>query len=391
MTFDEIKALDSANIMPTYGRFEVAIVSGHGAVAADETGKEYIDFGSGIGVNTLGYCDAGWVDAVSKQAATLQHTSNLYYSPVQAELAAKLTSLTGLSRVFFANSGAEANECAIKLARKYSFDKYGNNRSDILTLQNSFHGRTITTISATGQEEFHKFFHPFTGGFRHVPANDFAALESAADSRVCALILETVQGEGGVSPLEAEYIKRAAALCEEKDILLIVDEVQTGIARTGRLFSIAHFDVIPDVITSAKGLAGGLPIGACLCGQRLAGVLGAGTHGSTFGGNPIAAAAAKYVLSTVSKSEFLAEVTKKGEYIKNKLLTIKGVDAVWGLGLMIGADTHKPARELAAGCIKRGAIFLTAKTALRLLPPLNITYGEIDKGMEILEKELNTI
>lgn len=384
MTLEQIKNDDSKNIMPTYGRFNVAIVKGKGAKAWDESGKEYIDFTSGIGVNCLGYCDDGWSKAVSEQACTLQHISNLYYSPIQTELAKKLCDITGFSKVFFCNSGAEANECAIKLARKYSFEKYGKERTEIVTLENSFHGRTITTLSATGQDVFHNYFFPFTSGFSFAKANDMQSVKDKVNSNTCAVMIELVQGEGGVNPLDKSFVKELAEYCKANDILLIVDEVQTGAGRTGSFYCFEQFEIQPDIISSAKGLGGGLPMGACLCTEELAGVMSAGTHGTTYGGNPIACAGALEVVSRVANSEFLNEVAQKGEYIKNKLMAIDGVKQVRGMGMMIGVVLEKDnAKEVAVKCAENGLLVLTAKTLIRFLPPLNITTEEIDNGLKI--------
>ncbi len=387
MTFEEIRNDEQQYMMHTYGRFQTALVSGKGAIAKDVNGKEYVDFTSGIGVNCLGYCDEGWVKAVSEQAAKLQHISNLYYSPLQTEVAKKLCELTGFDKVFLCNSGAEANECAIKMARKYSFDKYGQGRQKIITLVNSFHGRTVTTLAATGQEVFHNFFFPFTEGFGYAEANHLDSLKSCINEEVCAVFIELIQGEGGVMPLDKDFVKAVAAICAEKDILLMVDEVQTGVARTGAVYCYQHYGIQPDVITSAKGLGGGVPIGACLCSEKLGNVMTAGTHGTTFGGNPIACAAAKEVLSRVTTPEFLAEVKAKGSYIREKLQAMPNVKEVRGMGMMIGIVTEKDnAKAVAGKCVENGLLILTAKNLLRLLPPLNITYEEIDRGLNILKK-----
>ena len=387
MTFEEIRNDEQQYMMHAYGRFQTALVSGKGAVAKDVDGKEYVDFTSGIGVNCLGYCDDGWVKAVSEQVATLQHISNLYYSPLQTEVSKKLCALTGFDKVFLCNSGAEANECAIKIARKYSFDKYGKGRQKIVTLVNSFHGRTVTTLAATGQDVFHNFFFPFTEGFEYAEANNIDSVKKCIDNEVCAVFIELIQGEGGVMPLDKEFVNEIEKICKEKDILLMVDEVQTGISRTGAFYCYQNYGIQPDVITSAKGLAGGLPMGACLCVEKLADVLGAGTHGTTFGGNPIACAGAKEVLSRVTTEDFLKEVNAKGEYIREKLKTMANVSEVRGMGMMIGIVTEKDnAKEIAKKCVENGLLILTAKNLLRLLPPLNITYEEIDRGLNILKK-----
>ncbi len=387
MTFEEIRNDEQQYMMHTYGRFQTALVSGKGAVAKDVDGKEYVDFTSGIGVNSLGYCDDGWVKAVSEQAATLQHISNLYYSPLQTEVSKKLCELTGFNKVFLCNSGAEANECAIKIARKYSFDKYGKGRQKIVTLVNSFHGRTVTTLAATGQDVFHNFFFPFTEGFEYAEANNIESLKSCINDEVCAVFIELIQGEGGVMPLDKEFVGEIEKICKEKDILFMVDEVQTGVSRTGAFYCYQNYGIQPDVITSAKGLGGGLPMGACLCVEKLADVLSAGTHGTTFGGNPIACAAAKEVLSRVTTEDFLKEVNAKGEYIREKLQGMANVKEVRGMGLMIGIVTEKDnAKEIAKKCVENGLLILTAKNLLRMLPPLNITYEEIDRGLSVLKK-----
>ena len=311
MNFEQVKQQEQANMMHTYGRFPVALVKGKGVTAWDTEGKDYIDFTSGIGVNALGWCDEGWVQAVSHQAGELQHISNLYYNPVQTKLAEEICKASGLSKVFFGNSGAEANECAIKLARKWGMEQ-SPEKNRVVTLQNSFHGRTVTTLAATGQDEFHKWFFPFTEGFDYAPANDLAAVEKAITDKTCAVMVELIQGEGGMFLLEKDFVQGLRKLCDEKNVLLLVDEVQTGIGRTGAFYCYQNFDILPDVVSSAKGLGGGLPIGACLCGEKLQNVLIGGMHGSTFGGNPIVCAGALEVLSRVNTSEFLAEVNEKG-------------------------------------------------------------------------------
>lgn len=386
MNFEEIKKDDEENIMPTYGRFQVAPVKGKNATAWDEKGKEYIDFTSGIGVNCLGYSDPGWVKAVSAQAAEIQHISNLYYSPVQTKLAKKLCGITCFDKVFFTNSGAEANECAIKLARKYSFDKFGKDRNEIIALNNSFHGRTVTTLAATGQEVFHNYFFPFTEGFVFADANDMESVKSKVSSKTCAVMIELIQGEGGVKPLDKDFVKELSSYCKENKLLLIIDEVQTGVGRTGTLYCYESFGITPDIITSAKGIGGGLPIGVCLCSKELGGVMTAGTHGTTYGGNPIACAGAAEVLDRVANESFLNEVKKKGNYIKEKLKAMEEVEEVRGIGMMIGIVLKKDnAKEVAAKCAENGLLVLTAKTLIRLLPPLTITYEEIDKGIDILK------
>ncbi|MGN0454909.1 MAG: aspartate aminotransferase family protein [Ruminococcus sp.] len=383
------KEKDSQYIMHTYGRYDVELVRGEGVYAYDENGKKYLDVSSGIGVNILGYCHPGYTEAVIKQLNTIQHMSNYFYCKPAADLAEKLCSLTPFSRVCFGNSGAEANECAIKLARKYSFDKYGDDRNEIITLQNSFHGRTVTTLSATGQDVFHNYFFPFTEGFSYVPANDIDALRLSANDKTCAVIMECVQGEGGVNILDKDYVKAVRDFCTEKDILLIIDEVQTGVARTGKLYAFEHYGIVPDVITTAKGLGGGLPIGACLCTEKLKEVLSPSTHGTTFGSNPVVCAGANYVLDTVSKPEFLQEVTDKGEYLKNKLQSVNGIKSVRNLGLMVGIELEKgDAHKIAEKCVENGLLIITAKSLLRMLPPLNITCAQLDEAVAILEKTL---
>ena len=382
----KIKELDNENIMHTYGRYDVCLTKGKGVYAYDDNGKKYIDVSSGIGVNCLGYCDDGWVKAVSEQAGTIQHISNYYYNKVAGVLAEKLTKATGLSKVFFGNSGAEANECAIKVARKYSFDKYGRGRDHIITLVNSFHGRTIATLSATGQDVFHNYFFPFVDGFDNAIANDIESLKDTITDKTCAVMLETVQGEGGVNILDSEYLQQVRKICDEKDILLIVDEVQTGVCRTGKLYGYMHSGIKPDVVTSAKGLGGGLPIGICMVNDELKDVMGPSTHGTTFGSNPVVCAGANYIIDTVNTPEFIEEVNKKGTYFKEKLEKIKGVKSVRQQGLMIGVEVEGNAGDIAKKCTENGLLVITAKTLLRMLPPLNIKYEEIDEALAILKK-----
>ncbi len=382
----KIKELDNENIMHTYGRYDVCLTKGKGVYAYDDNGKKYIDVSSGIGVNSLGYCDDGWVKAVSEQAGTIQHISNYYYNKVAGVLAEKLTKATGLSKVFFGNSGAEANECAIKVARKYSFDKYGRGRDRIITLVNSFHGRTIATLSATGQDVFHNYFFPFVDGFDNAIANDIESLKDTITDKTCAVMLETVQGEGGVNILDSEYLQQVRKICDEKDILLIVDEVQTGVCRTGKLYGYMHSGIKPDVVTSAKGLGGGLPIGICMVNDKLKDVMGPSTHGTTFGSNPVVCAGANYIIDTVNTPEFIEEVNKKGTYFKEKLEKIKGVKSVRQQGLMIGIEVEGNAGDIAKKCTENGLLVITAKTLLRMLPPLNIKYEEIDEALAILKK-----
>lgn len=377
-------------VMPSYGRYDLVLDSGSGRQAVDENGKEYIDFGSGIGTNSLGYCNENWVRAIYDQAHKIQHTSNYYYTKVQADFAKALCETAGYTDMFFGNSGAEANECAIKIARKYSFDKYGKGRSNIITLVNSFHGRTLCTLSATGQDVFHNYFFPFVEGFVNVEANNIEDLRAKLDDTVCAVMFEYIQGEGGVMALQQEFVDEIYRLCAEKDVLTIADEVQTGVGRTGKFLAGDNFGKKADLTTLAKGLAGGVPIGVCLSGEKCANVLTAGTHGSTFGGNPISCAGGLAVLETVNKPGFLDEVARKGAYIREKLLTSPEVASVSGMGLMIGIELkNKKAGDVVKAALDKGLLLLTAKTKIRLLPPLTITYEEIDKGLEILLGLLN--
>lgn len=377
-------------VMPSYGRYDLVLEKGQGRQAVDENGKEYIDFGSGIGTNSLGYCDEDWVNAICAQAHAIQHTSNYYYTKVQADFAKALCETAGYKDMFFGNSGAEANECAIKIARKYSFDKYGKGRHNIITLVNSFHGRTLCTLSATGQDVFHNYFFPFVEGFVNVEANNIADLRAKLDDTVCAVMFEYIQGEGGVMPLQQDFVDEIFRLCAEKDVLTIADEVQTGVGRTGKFLAGDNFGKKADLTTLAKGLAGGVPIGVCLAGEKCAGVLTPGTHGSTFGGNPISCAGGLAVLSKVNKPGFLDEVAAKGEYISSKLRDIPEVASVSGMGLMIGIELKtKKAGDVVKAALDKGLLLLTAKTKVRLLPPLTITYEEIDKGLEILTGLLN--
>ena len=376
--------------MPSYGRYDLVLDSGSGRQAVDENGKEYIDFGSGIGTNSLGYCNENWVRAICDQAHKIQHTSNYYYTKVQADFAKALCETAGYTDMFFGNSGAEANECAIKIARKYSFDKYGKGRSNIITLVNSFHGRTLCTLSATGQDVFHNYFFPFVEGFVNVEANNIEDLRANLDDTVCAVMFEYIQGEGGVMALQQDFVDEIYRLCAEKDVLTIADEVQTGVGRTGKFLAGDNFGKKADLTTLAKGLAGGVPIGVCLSGEKCANVLTAGTHGSTFGGNPISCAGGLAVLETVNKPGFLDEVARKGAYIREKLLTSPEVASVSGMGLMIGIELkNKKAGDVVKAALDKGLLLLTAKTKIRLLPPLTITYEEIDKGLEILLGLLN--
>lgn len=376
--------LDRAFVANTYARFPVELVRGAGSKVYDTDGKEYIDMGSGIGVTAFGIADAEWKAAVSAQLEKLQHVSNLYYTEPCARLAALLCEKTGMKKVFFGNSGAEANECAIKVARKYAAETKGAEYSTIVTLQNSFHGRTLTTLAATGQEHFHKLFQPLTPGFVHTPANDLAALKEILESeKVAGILIECVQGEGGVIALDEAFVKGAYALCKEKDIVFMVDEVQTGNGRTGALYSYMHFGITPDVVTTAKGLGGGLPIGACLMGERVESVLGAGDHGSTYGGNPIASAGALSVIERLDEG-LLASVKEKSDYVFSALKGKKGIKSISGKGLMIGIETEAAASAVVKECIARGVLCLTAKTKVRLLPALNIPMSDLKKAIETI-------
>ena len=385
MDFQTIKEGDAAYIADTYRRFPVALVSGKGATLTDEAGKNYIDFGSGIAVNTFGVHDEAWIQAVTEQLGAIQHASNLYYTLPQIRLAELLTERTGAKKVFFGNSGAEANECAIKVARKYSFDKYGEGRHEIVTLKRSFHGRTIATLSATGQDGFHRYFGPFLDGFVYAEPTMKGIIESVSD-KTCAVMIELIQGESGVNALDGEFVQLLSSYCRERDILLIVDEVQTGNGRTGRLYAHQYYGVMPDIMTTAKGLAGGLPLGACLLFDKAAKTLTPGTHGSTFGGNPVACAGAVSILERLT-DELLLEVQGKSAYLKTHLSRIRGVEKVTGLGFMIGLSLkEKKATEVASKCLEKGLLVLTAHEKIRLLPPLNITKDEIDEGLKILNE-----
>ena len=382
-------ALDAQYIAHTYARFPVTFVRGEGALLYDDAGSRYIDMGSGIAVSVLGYANPAWEQAVCAQAHALAHVSNLYFTQPQTQLAEHLCRQSGMRRAFFGNSGAEANECAIKAARKYSADRYGDlARPVIVTLHNSFHGRTLATLAATGQEVFHHHFGPFPEGFAYVPANDLPALTTVLDAQpVCAVMLETVQGEGGVEPLNAGYLHAVRALTAQRDILLIIDEVQTGNGRTGKLFSYQHFDWLPDIVTTAKGLAGGLPMGVCLLGDAVQDTLTPGSHGSTFGGNPICAAAALAVQAQLTDA-LLAEVTQKGDYITRALSGLAQVKNVSGQGLMLGVECTRDPKELVLALLRRGVVCLTAKHKLRLLPPLTIGWPELTEAVTIIKEEI---
>ena len=392
MTSQAIQQLTQDFVMETYGRFPVALDHGQGATLYDPEGRAYIDFTSGIGVNALGYGCQPWADAIATQAKKLGHTSNLFYTEPPAKLAECLCRRTGESCVFFANGGGEANEGMIKLARKYSFDKYGQGRSTIITLKNSFHGRTITTLKATGQDVFHNFFFPFTEGFRYADAGNLDSLLETAGEDVCAVMVELVQGEGGVLPLEQSYVTALADLCAQRDWLLLVDEVQTGVGRTGTLFAFQQYGILPDVISFAKGIAGGLPMSGIMANEKCRKVLGPGMHATTFGGNPVCAAAG-LVVQEMLNDRFLKEVQEKGDYLR------KGIEALHlpclgktrGLGLMIGIAVQDgwSNQDLAKRLIENGLLVLTAGPGLRLLPPLVISQDEMDQGLEIMKKTLS--
>ncbi len=391
MTFEEIKNLDEQYVMHSYGRFPVALDRGQGATVWDVDGREYIDFTAGIGVASLGHADEGWLKAVAGQAAKLAHISNLFYTEPYAKAAQALCTRTGMANVMFGNSGAEANEAMIKLARKWSFDKYGKGRGTVITLHNSFHGRTITTLAATGQDKFHNYFFPFTEGFRYADANDMDSVEAVAGHDVCAVMVELIQGEGGVLPLEKEFVAKVADLCAKRDWLLLIDEVQTGVGRTGTLFAFQQYDIQPDAVSFAKGIAGGLPFGGVMANEKCREVFTPGTHGTTFGGNPIAAAAACHVLDRMD-SGFLAQVEEKGAYLRARIeeMGLPCLGRTRGMGLMIGVEVKEgwTNRDLAAKLISSGLLVLTAGPGLRFLPPLTITQEEMDKGLAILKSTL---
>ena len=391
MTSKEMKALTGQYVMNTYGRFDVAIDHGEGSRLYDPEGKEYIDFASGIGVTSLGYGDEDWVSAITAQAKKLGHVSNLFYTEPSAKLAEKLCRRTGMSCVFFANGGGEANEGMIKLARKYSYDKYGMGRSTIITLKNSFHGRTITTLMATGQDVFHQYFFPFTEGFRYAPANDLEALKEVAGDDVCAVMMEMVQGEGGVLPLDYEYVQAVKQLCAERDWLLLDDEVQAGVGRTGKLFAFQQYDILPDVASFAKGIAGGMPMSGIMANEKCRTVLGPGTHATTFGANPVCAAAGLVVQEKLS-DEFLEEVNAKGAYLREQIeaMDLPCFGKTRGMGLMIGIEVKEGYNksEIAAKLIEAGLLVLTAGPGMRLLPPLTVIREEMDKGLAIMKAAL---
>lgn len=379
-----IMDMDKAYVAGTYKRFPVEIVSGKGSHAVDSQGKTYVDMGSGIGVTAFGYGDEAWKAAVCAQLDKVQHTSNLYYNEPCARLAKLLCEKTGMKKVFFSNSGAEANECAIKAARKYSAEKKGTDCYTIVTLQNSFHGRTLTTLAATGQDHFHELYQPLTPGFVHVPANDIQALKDCvAKVKVAGILMEVVQGEGGVLPLTAEYLAAANKLAHEQDIPLMMDEVQIGNGRSGKLYGYMNFEVQPDIVSTAKGLGGGLPIGACLLGEKVQDVLGFGDHGSTYGGNPVCCAGGVSIIGRLT-DDFLAEVQKKSAYVFESLTNAPGIESVTGLGLMIGVKPVAPAAEVVKACMERGVLCLTAKNKVRLLPALNIPMEDLKFAVETI-------
>jgi len=390
MTYQELKDEEQLYLMHTYGRFPAALDQGKGATLWDTDGKKYIDLTSGIGVSSLGHDNEALVSALNEQAHKLLHASNLYLTEPMVQVAKELVTSCGMGKIFFSNSGAEANEGMIKLARKYSYDKYGEGRNKIITLKQSFHGRTVTTLKATGQEKFHQYFYPFTEGFDYAAANDIEELKDKADDSVCAVMIELIQGEGGVLPLDKEYVQQAAEFCRAKDILFLIDEVQTGIGRTGSLFCYEQYGVKPDVVSMAKGLGGGVPVGAVMASEICADVLGAGTHGTTFGGNPFCCAAARTVLSVVNKPEFLKEVQRKGEYLKNAILAIGSdkIKTVRGMGLMLGIVVDKESRTgMVNRLLEKGVLALTAgEETIRLLPPLVISYEEMDSAVAVMKE-----
>ena len=384
----DIKKTDKEKIVNTYARYDLAVKQGQGAVCTSYDGKEYIDFTSGIGVNSLGFCDDGWVKAVTEQLNKLQHISNLFYTEPQVKAAELLTAKTGMSKVFFGNSGAEANEAAIKTARKYGSKVKGNSLNKIVTLVNSFHGRTMATITATGQDHYHQYFTPFVKVFDYCEPDNIQQLEELVDDNTCAVMLEMIQGEGGVIVLSEDFVKAAEKLCRQKDILLIIDEVQTGVGRTGKMFCYEHYGIKPDMVTFAKGIGGGLPAGGVIFSEKCCDVLEPGDHGTTYGGNPVVCAGIVEVLSRID-SEFLEAVTAKGEYIRKQLAGISEIEEITGKGLMIGLKLKgKKASGAVSQAMNEGLLLLTAKDRVRLLPPLTIIYDEIDRGLEILKKIL---
>ncbi len=380
-----IKELDKKYIANTYARFPIEIVRGEGSKLYDDQGKEYIDMGTGIGVSVFGVGDKEWVEAVTEQLNTLQHTSNLYYSSPCAKLAQALCEKTGAQKVFFSNSGAEANECAIKAARKYAAEKKGTEYYNIITLNNSFHGRTITTLAATGQESFHKDFLPLTAGFLYADAGDIDGIKTLVkENKVAAIMFEVVQGEGGVVPLDKAFVKELATLCEKEDILLVVDEVQTGNGRTGALYCYMNYDITPDIVSTAKGIGGGLPLGATMFFEKTAEVYTPGTHGSTFGGNPVSCAGALNIINRLDDT-FLKLVCEKHDYIINELGNAEGVLGITGMGLMLGIETQRDVNEVLKECQENGVLPIKAKNKLRLLPPLNISSEDLEKAVQVIK------
>ncbi len=383
-----IKELDSKYVANTYARFPIELVSGKGSKLYDASGKEYIDMGTGIGVTAFGTADSLWVEAVTKQLNTLAHTSNLYYTSPCVEVARLLCEKTGAKKVFFSNSGAEANECAIKAARKYAAEKKGEDYYKIITLNNSFHGRTITTLAATGQESFHKDFLPLTEGFLYADAGDIDTIRKyIADEKIAAVMIECVQGEGGVVPLDKEFVKELEKAAKEADVLLVIDEVQTGNGRTGTLYGYMQYDIEPDIVTTAKGIGGGLPLGATMLFGKTENVYTPGSHGSTFGGNPVACAGAYSILKRLD-DDFLAQVQKKSEYIISELSSCEGVKSITGLGLMLGIETEKDVNQVLAFCQENGVLPIKAKNKLRLLPPLNISQEDLEKAVAVIKKAI---
>ena len=391
MKFEQIKKMDTAHIASTYRRFSVALECGEGATLTDTDGKQYVDFSSGIAVNIFGINDETWKNAVIAQLNKVQHTCNLYYTEPQVRLAELLCEKSGARKGCFANSGAEANECALKAARKYSFDKYGPDRYEIVTLENGFHGRTLATLAATGQEEFHKYFGPFPGGFVYARP-DFESVKEKITDKTCAVMMELIQGESGVHVLDKNFVRQITEYCQARDILVIIDEVQTGNGRTGYMYAYQGYGIMPDIITTAKGLGGGLPIGACLLFEKTKDAFGYGDNGSTFGGNPVACAGAVSIVERLNEELFL-EVRAKGEYLRTFLSKMPGVEEVTGLGLMIGVRTNGKAsvREIAEKCVEKGLLVLTAHDRLRLLPPLTIKKTEMDEGLKILNEVMEVV
>lgn len=390
MNFEQLKAQETEYVMSTYNRFQIAIERGDKSVLWDTDGKSYIDMTCGIGVCSVGHKNEKLICAINEQAQKIMHVSNLFITEPMVKTAKILVESTGMGKVFFSNSGAESNEGAIKLARKYSFDKYGSERYKIITLSNSFHGRTITTLKATGQQKFHNYFFPFTEGFEYAVANNIESIKSKIDNKTCAIMIELIQGEGGVLPLEKDFVKEVYKICEQNDLLLIIDEVQTGIGRTGSLFCFEQYDIKPDIVTMAKGLGGGVPIGAVMASRKCCDVLDAGTHATTFGGMPIVCAAANAVLEIVNNKQFLDQVRQKGEYIKKEISSIKSdkIKGIRGMGLMLGIVVNPEERaQLLNKCIENGVLVITAgEDAIRLLPPLTISYEEIDIAIDVFKK-----